>query len=533
MNNKRILIFSLLFILALASFFRLWRLDSVPPGLYPDVAINGNDALDSLQTGNFKLFYPENNGREGVFMWLIAFSFVLLGPSVFAIKIVPAFFGILTVLGTYLLVKELFSNLKKKNENLNPEIIALISSFFLAISFWHVNFSRLGFRAILVPFSLVFAFYFLFLGFRKKKTYNFVLSGLFFAFGFYSYISYRFVVFMMAVALVSWWIYYKRQRLQKEFLRFAACCLLSTFIFALPIGIYFLKHPQDFFGRAAGVSIFSGGNILYKVGKSIVLHLGMFNFFGDANWRHNFAGSPQLLWPIGIFFLVGIILSLKWFVSAIRKKDIPECAVYGLLFSWFFFMLLSGILSYEGIPHALRVIGVIPVVYIFSGIGAYLCFYYLKKIYKTKKQTIAFGVVISIFLFSVAYAQFEKYFNQWGESQEVKDSFSENYVKVGEYLNSIPPGVKTYLIVNQDGVPVPWPNGIPMPAQTPMFIERTKFGQPRAIYLKPSDLDQISIEGKTIILPLQHDEKLLLEIEEKFPFGIFKEENGLIIYQAL
>jgi predicted membrane-bound mannosyltransferase len=62
MTAKKEIVF-LLVILAIASFFRLWKLDSIPPGLYPDVAINGNDALDSLKTGTFKVFYPENNGR--------------------------------------------------------------------------------------------------------------------------------------------------------------------------------------------------------------------------------------------------------------------------------------------------------------------------------------------------------------------------------------------------------------------------------------------------------------------------------------
>ncbi len=169
MDNKKAIIF-LLLILLLAAVFRLWRLDSIPSGLYPDVAINGNDALDSLETGNFKVFYPENNGREGLFIWLIALSFSIFGPSIWAIKIVAAVFGILTVLGLYLLTKELFRTENSKQKIVNSEIIALLSAFFLAVSFWHVNFSRIGFRAILVPFILVFGFYFLLKSFSKNVS---------------------------------------------------------------------------------------------------------------------------------------------------------------------------------------------------------------------------------------------------------------------------------------------------------------------------------------------------------------------------
>jgi len=173
-KEKKAIIF-LLIILIIAAFFRLWQLDSIPPGLYPDEAINGNEALDIIQQGKFKIFYPENNGREGLFIWLISLSFLIFGPSIWAIKIVPAIFGILTVLGLYLLTKELLriENCKLKIVNLKNETIALTASFFLAISFWHINFSRIGFRAILVPFvwSLVFISY---LGDSAKKRFYFL-----------------------------------------------------------------------------------------------------------------------------------------------------------------------------------------------------------------------------------------------------------------------------------------------------------------------------------------------------------------------
>lgn len=194
--NKKILI-SLLIILAIASFLRLWQLDLTPPGVYPDEAINANDALDSLGNKEFKVFYPENNGREGLYIWLISLSFAVFGPSIWALKIISALIGILTVLGIYLLSKELFS-----------QRIALLSSFFLALSFWHINFSRIAFRAILIPFCLTFGFYFLLKGFKNWKTHNFIISGIFWGLGFYTYISYRVSVlllfFFLALKLISY-----------------------------------------------------------------------------------------------------------------------------------------------------------------------------------------------------------------------------------------------------------------------------------------------------------------------------------------
>ena len=96
-------------IVALAIFLRFYRLNDFPPGLWVDVALNGNDALSSLQTGEFKLFYPpENYGREGLMIWLDALSMACFGISALSLKIPAGVFGSLTVLGVYLLARRLF-----------------------------------------------------------------------------------------------------------------------------------------------------------------------------------------------------------------------------------------------------------------------------------------------------------------------------------------------------------------------------------------------------------------------------------------
>ncbi len=530
-NNKKFLVF-LITILGISAFFRLWQLDLIPPGLYPDVAINGNEALETLKTGNFRVFYPENNGREGLFIWLIALSFSIFGVSIWSIKIVAAIIGILTVFGLYLLTKELFSLNNQIVKQSNSQIvIALLSSFFLATSFWHTNFSRIGFRAILLPFILVFAFYFLFSGFRGKKFFNFILAGLFFGLGFYTYISYRFIVVLLPLILLCWFFIYLKENQIKKFLLFTGYCLLVIVLIALPLGIYFLQNPQDFIGRAAPISIFVAENPTKEFGKSLILHLGMFNFYGDPNWRHNFAGSPMLFWPIGILFLIGLFysfynLSKVAKIPALHSSGILENFVF--LIFWCLIMLLPGILTYEGIPHALRTIGLIPVVYIFVGLGAWNIYQWLNQNIKHKKLLL---VGAFLFLLMTGITEFDKYFNKWGKSIEVENTFSSDYVEMGNYLNSLPEGIQKYVIVNQPGVPVPWPDGIPMPAQTIMFVESTKFGGPRSIYLLPKDLNEIKIEKETVIIPMGYDENLFNELERRFPQGKIKKINGISVYE--
>jgi len=532
-------------IILLGAFLRFWHLNEIPPGLYPDVAINGNDALDALLNGQFKVFYPENNGREGLFINLIAISFLIFGPSIWAIKIVAALIGTLTILGTYLFVKELFTgkaapafnnqqkfdnpdprNYEKKESliaslkrNLKlklpfPEKIALLASFFTAISFWHILFSRLGFRAIMLPFILVFSFYFLLKGLNQQKPLHFILAGIFFGLGFYTYISFRLAVLMLPFLFLFYLPFFKETKRKYFYWWFLFASF--TFLFALPIIIYFIKNPQDFIFRAGGISIFAQPNPIKSLLESLFKHLLMFNFQGDFNWRHNFSGKPMLYWPLGLFFLIGFVFSLKEIIKnfLIKRNWDSKIIPYLILFSWFFSMLLPGILTAEGIPHALRVIGVIPSSMAFSALGGILVLDFFKKI-KANRFLVYFFFIL--FLVNVTFHEFFQYFEAWAKNPEVKGAFTENFKMMGEYLNSLPENSLKYVIVNESGVPVPYPQGISMPAQTLIFIERTKNPKIKTHYLKPQDLENKNFENPDIVLLMKEDVVLFEKILAKWP----------------
>jgi len=513
----------LIFILFVAFFFRFYKLFLIPPGLYPDVAINGTEAFFSLKNKDFKVFYPENYGREGLMMWLIALSFKIFGVSIFSIRVVAAIIGVLTVLGLYLLAKELFHQEKNFAEK-----VALFSSFFLAVSFWHTNFSRIGFRVILLPFVLVFSFYFLFKAFRKKSIFDSILAGMFFGLGFYTYTSFRMAVLILPFIFVSFWFFYKKERAQREFLLLVFCFLLLTFFVALPIGIYFLKNPQDFISRAAPVSIFKAENPVKEFLKSLILHFSMFNFHGDPNWRHNFAGKPMLFWPVGILFLIGFFISTNKLIRYRKEKNLSSVISHLSLVIWFFVMLLPGILTREGLPHSLRVAGTIPPVFIFSGLGAFWVYQILEK--KTKNKLIINALVI-LFLSFVLISEFNKYFLIWAKKPQVKSEYTQEYLLMGNYLNSLPEDYERYVIVNRGGEPVSWANKIPVSAQTIMFLEIAKYGQIKSKYLLPEDIGKIKIDKKGVILLMAQDQELAKKISSLFPKGNWRKEKEFWVYE--
>ena len=309
-KKKEITLLACIFILGV--FFRFYNIQETPPGLFPDEAMNGGNALDALRTGDFKVFYQDNNGREGLFINIQALSVHTLGTTPWALRIVSAFFGSLTILGIYFLTKELFYAAPLfLRQKISSSGIALFASFFLATSYWHINFSRIGFRAIMLPFFLSFGFYWLLKALRTQKISSIVLAGIFIGLGFDTYIAFRFVPFIILCVIAPYaWRWFKR----KEFGCVPCTTLLFafiTFITALPIGWYFLQNPADFVGRSKEVSIFSSESPMGQFALSTIRTLGMFNIRGDCNIRHNFRCQPELFLPVGILFLLGIYLLVR------------------------------------------------------------------------------------------------------------------------------------------------------------------------------------------------------------------------------
>lgn len=467
-----------LLIILVAVVFRLPGLGSIPPGLYFDEAMNGNNAIQTLEAGNFKIFYSENNGREGLFINLQALSLKIFGYEIRALRIVSAIFGILTVLGLYLLANRLFN-----------WQIAAFSSYLMAIAFWHVNFSRIGFRAIMAPFLLVWGAYFLWRGLSSGRLRNFAASAVFWGLGFYTYIAFRAMPLALILVLLTYW-----QTIKKDFdnekyeftrnrlIKGLALFLVIIILVALPIGYYFWTHQSDFLGRTGQLSIFASDNPLQALAQNTFQTLAMFNFIGDWNWRHNMSGQPILLWPVGVLFAIGFLRSwLKLFKRAKTHGHLSSVQV--LLLSWFFVGLIPTVISNEGLPHSLRALIVAPVVFIWAGEGLWWImdklgdWYHARDVHEfhiryrwMRESSFAAVFAVIVLLAALTVAEYNKYFNKWAHDPNTATVFNQNYVEIGNQLNMLPQNIKKYVLVNAGGVLV---NNIPMPAQTVMFVTDT------------------------------------------------------------
>src|SRR3989344_4068820 len=492
----------LVLVLIIAAALRLSNLTATPPGLYPDEAMNGNNALEAISTGNFKVFYPENNGREGLFMNIQAGFIAALGNKPWALRLPSAIFGILTVLGIYFMAREMrlgdafFSNSNgepKKMFGLDKnEFIALAAAFLLAITFWHINFSRIGFRAIMAPFFLTWSVYFMLKAMKEnsKLIWSFI-GGTVYGLGIYSYISYRTTPLLMGVILIIYmreaWL---EARLKQFFTRAFIYIACSIIVFA-PLGLYFLQNPADFLGRTTQVSVFISQTPLQDLSENVLKTLTMFNLQGDGNWRHNISGAPQLYPIVGLMFLLGFAISISSLFSRHRPKAEPL-----IIFSAFLCGFLPVVISNEGIPHALRAIIMIPPVILFGAIGLAGFYEYLVKHISIK--TTDLGVIlVAIFLVVEAYVS---YFIIWGQNPNVPGAFAQNYADMANEANKVPLSTPKIIIVTAGGTDV---RGFPTAAQTFMFLTDTwKPEEQKAknfIYLKPEQVPGfVAPEGAVI-----------------------------------
>ncbi|YAI81930.1 MAG: ArnT family glycosyltransferase [cyanobacterium endosymbiont of Rhopalodia sterrenbergii] len=284
--------FYLLGIVILGFLLRVIFLGTIPNGFFPDEASNAYDAYSIIHTlrdqyGEFlpAYFKSANDYREGLYIYLMVPFIKVFGLNVFGARMTSAVIGSLTVLVLYYLTKEIFS-----------QRVALFSALLLAISPWHIHFSRITFRAILFPLLFCLALLIFLRSFKTPKLIP--ISSLLFAVSIYTFYSARVFVPIFMISLVI--IY--RQYLIKHKNQTILALILFTILF-VPQFIYQLS-PQGM-ARANEVGL------LGNIPKIISYYFSYFSpnylfFKGDPIPRHTIDNMGELY----LFEIVTLILGI-------------------------------------------------------------------------------------------------------------------------------------------------------------------------------------------------------------------------------
>ncbi|MCX7680446.1 MAG: glycosyltransferase family 39 protein [Anaerolineae bacterium] len=343
-------------ILLVAAALRMVALGEVPPGLYHDEAYYGLDAVDVLH-GRLALYFPANNGREPLFIYLVALAIAVLGKSPFALRLVSSFAGLLTVAVTAAAGRVLFSRR-----------VGLLAAAVLAVMLWHVHLSRVGFRAVTLPLLLALTLWQAALGSRKagerrsKWWQHWVMAGVLYGLTFYTYTAARFTpVALVVFGLYAWAL--KPQTPHTQYAPRLCLALLTALLTVAPLAAYTVLHPDVVLGRPEQVSIFSpainNGDVWGALVRSTRHTLGMFFVRGDRIWRHNVPWRPVFDPLLGAAFVLGLAVALR------RARRELAC---GLVVIWTVVMALPTLLA-EDAPHFLRAAGMLPVVALLPALG--------------------------------------------------------------------------------------------------------------------------------------------------------------------
>ena len=494
---------------------RFHRLGDLPHGIHHDEGIHGVNALQVLR-GEHAVFFPEkNDGLEGLIAYAVALTTPLLGRTVLALRLPSALAGAGTVFAVFWLGRLLFG--RDEGGQATPWrglLIGGVSAGLMAVALGQTIIGRTGFRANFLPLLLCLCFALLWGRWSKpgrspsaersaptekqrlrrgEGWWRVALAGGCVGLMPYTYIAARFVPFLLLLfglsCLLSWGRSEAGQKNRRGAPLFLRCSQLfarlrpelwSVGVFlgvaalvAAPILVYFVLHPEDFFGRSGQLSVFapsiSKGDPLGTFLTNIWDHLLVFGLRGDPTWRHNFSGQPMLTPWEAFFFWLGAGLAVwRW-----RRP------AYRLLIFWLGVLLMPAVLALEVgfVPNTLRMMGAAPAVYLIIGVGMWESFRFLEARRRalrfwplpysttqnnerrgsdsadfvfqrdTTRAAIAVGVVVCAVIVGQGAFTYHTLFQKWAGEPEVHYAYEAGGVDLIRVLDMQPPQVDTVYLI--------------------------------------------------------------------------------------
>lgn len=418
-----------IFIVLLASFLRLYRLSSIPPGVNRDEASIGYTAYSIIQTGKDEYgkvlplsFESFGDWKLPLYIYTTIPFVKVLGLTELSVRLPSALAGIFTIGALFILVRILFTNIP----------LALLSSFILSIMPWHIHISRVESESNIAILFITFAVILFLKALTYKRTIFLTLSGVLLALTYYTYHGNHIFTTLFALGLI---FLYRDEvfRIPKWFVSAGASFTLVAIILSFTL----LSANKT---KISGIGIFGDPTIIHtKIELVRLIHTNPSEVFsrllhnkpvyalttiaqnylksyspeflfitGGKNHAHNIKGYGNLHLFESIFLLLGFCFVL----TQIKKKK------YVLILLW---LLAAGVAPAitKDAPHSNRMFAVVPALSVLVALGIE----YARTFIQAKKTWI-FPVIIGIlyagsliFYIDAYFIHFPKEESQyWGSS---------------------------------------------------------------------------------------------------------------------
>lgn len=397
-------------ILLLALLARVINLEPYALNFGGDEGTQGTWALDAMN-GRLKNMFATGWFDVPTMQFFIVGAFLrIAGASVAGLRLMYALLGTLSVLFTYLLVRDVWRD----------RWLAALAAFILATANYHLHFSRLGSHQISDAFFITLVLWLYVRAERSGSLLTYALCGL--ALGFSSFFYYGariigvilgvYILYRAAAGLAArirrgeWTNADRRVALQSA--AGIAVMLSAAGLVLAPLAVYYVQNPAKFTSRAEQVSIFAPGWLdqaaaffhlskVQVIGEQFRKAFSAFNYWPDPTfWYH--PDRPLLDAVSGVLLVFGVTYSLT------RLRQRP----YWLVVTWFFLAVTFAWALTENPPSSMRGLVVTPAVAILAAVG-------LQQVFRLARHT--WGEVtwaaLPVALFAIAYLNFNFYFGEY------------------------------------------------------------------------------------------------------------------------
>lgn len=482
MNKIKLLILILIF----GAFLRIYGISNNPPSMFGDELDLGYQAYSILKTGrdyqgNFMPlnFHSLAEWRTPLYLYSAVPTVAVFGITPLGVRLPAVIFGILGILAIYF-----FTKYFSKNEN-----IALISALLLAISPWHLQYSRAGFEVTEMIFVLLAGLAF-FLKSLDDDKYLWVSVALITLTPWIYSTAKFFALFLLLFIFLFW---FKEIVSMRKHSKIKA--VVAGLIVGLPLvyGIFFGGATQRF----NYISVFSDPTTEPEIGAlrttdarargedgigispSVTDRLihNKYTFWGERllkNYLQAFSteflfikGDPNPRQSVGlgemyrieIFALIGGLLFLLSTKSIKTKYKV-------FLIAWLLFAPIPAALTRDGGNHATRNILMLPPLMVLVSLGWYSVYHFAPKVYKYIYGVVAILYLISMFFFAHEYVVHypttsERWWHYgWGESIKAIKDIEASYDRVIISMTGEPAWIFFAAYYNYD--PRSWQTNFPI-----------------------------------------------------------------------
>jgi len=429
-------------LVVVAAVFRLWQIDTLPPGFHFDESFEGLEAWRILTDPTYRpIFLTGNFGVAPLNAYANAAMFALFGwlggeagPT--AMRTTAALAGVLGVLALFPLGYELRQLDRRRLTWLFP----LFAVGVLATLRWHIHFSRIGIEPIYVPLIWAAALWLLLCGRRTRRWWAYGAAGALLASAMYSYQGAWIIPLLAAPVVVHLWFYDRRQPTAAgiPFWGGAAIAATTAALLFAPLAYFFTQHPDLLILRPAQIAVAGDAQAAgdpWSNLRASVLMFWPFGATGDLDPRRNLPGAPALnLWQALPF----------WFGLGLALVRVANPA-YSILLLGLAGLLLPGILS-EYAPHFHRILGATAPVALLTGLGLDTGAAWLTRAAPLRWRRFQPGAWVAAGLIVVgAGVAAQNYFVRWATLPDLFYAFDAGLWRIGQEIAAQPADDVVYL----------------------------------------------------------------------------------------